>query len=74
MSEMELNEPEKNIIEGCINYQLHFPKEKKKRGEIELQHHVVVSKIPILATISQYVPLWGAMSLAELFWEWFLLI
>lgn len=32
MSEMELNEPEKNIIEGCINYQLHFPKEKNKRG------------------------------------------
>lgn len=68
---MEWNEPEKNIIKGCINY---IFQNKKKGGQIELQQHIVVSKIPILAMISQYVPLWGEMSLAELFWEWFLLI
>lgn len=69
---MEWNEPEKKIIKGCINYI--FQNKKRGGGQIELQQHIVVSKIPILATISQYVPLWREMSLAELFWEWFLLI
>lgn len=55
-------------------YQLHCPKQtKKKGGETELPH-IVVSKTRILATISQYIPLWGKMSSGELLWERSLLI